>query len=298
VTGLPRRRFLASAGALAAAACAGPDGLDPFAPKRESGYVDVDGGRLYYEAAGTGAPVVLLHAFALDTRMWEDQFEPLAREFRVIRYDLRGFGRSTVPQAGRAYSHADDLATLLAKLDAHRPHLVGASMGGRCVLDFAVTQPDAPRSVVVVDTVIGGWPWSREWLEMYSPVLRAGRSGDIAAARAAWTALPLFATVRANPPVDARFTRMVEAYSGWHFVNADPERRVAPPTLSQLGRIRAATLAMVGDKDLPEFQRMAETVARQVANARRLSVPAAGHLPSMESPELVTKALRASFARA
>jgi pimeloyl-ACP methyl ester carboxylesterase len=297
VTELPRRRFLAAAGALALSACAGPDGLDPFAPKRDSGYVDVDGGRLYYEAAGSGAPVVLLHAFALDTRMWDDQFEGLAREFRVIRYDLRGFGRSSLPQAGRPYSHGDDLATLLAKLDAHRPHVVGASMGGRCALDFAVTQPDALRSITVVGTVIGGWPWSREWLEMYAPVIRAGRSGDIAAAKAAWVALPLFATVRANKPVEARFTRMVEAYSGWRFVNADPERRVAPPALSQLGKIRAATLAMVGDNDLPEFQRMAETVERQVANARRLGVPAAGHLPSMESPELVTKALRAFAAR-
>lgn len=298
MTGTPRRRFLASAGALALAACAGQEGLDPFAPKRASGYVDVDGGRLYYETAGRGEPVVFLHAFALDTRMWDDQYEGLAREFRVVRYDLRGFGRSTVPQPGRAYSHADDLAALLAHLEADRPHVVGASMGGRCALDFAVTRPDALRSIVVIDAVIGGWPWSREWLQMYAPVIRAGRAGDLAAAKAAWLALPLFAPLRANAPLDARFARMVEAYSGWHFVHADPERRVAPPTLSQLGKIRAATLAMVGDRDLPEFQRMAETIERQVANARRLGVPAVGHFPNMESPELVTKSLRAFFARA
>lgn len=298
MTGTTRRRFLASAGALALAACAGPGGYDPFAPRRESGHVDVEGGRLYYETAGSGAPVVFLHAFALDTRMWDDQYEGLAREFRVIRYDLRGFGRSTVPQPGRAYSHADDLAALLARLDAHRPHLVGASMGGRCALDFAVAQPDAPRSVVVIGTVIGGWPWSREWLTAYSPVLQAGRRGEVAAAKAAWLALPLFASLRAKAPLDARFTRMVEAYSGWHFVHADPERRLAPPTLEQLGKIRAPTLALTGDQDLPEFQRMAERIERQVANARRLSVPAAGHLPNMESPEFVTRVLRASFARA
>lgn len=298
MSGFPRRRFLAAGGALALSACAGPGGLDPFAPKRESGYVEVDDGRLYYETAGSGTPVVFVHAFALDTRMWDDQFEALAREFRVVRYDARGFGRSSVPLAGRPYAHGDDLAALLTKLDAHRPHLVGASMGGRIALDFAVTQPDALRSVVAVDTVIGGWPWSRAFVEAYSPILQAGRRGDIAAAKAAWLALPLFAPARANKQVDARLTRMVEDYSGWHFVNADPERRVAPPTLSQLGKIRAPTLAMVGDNDLPEFHRMAESVERQVANARRLSVPGAGHLASMESPELVTKSLRAFFARA
>jgi len=297
VSGIPRRRFLAAGSALALAACAGPGGLDPVARKRESGSADVEGGRLYYEVAGSGTPVVFLHAFALDTRMWDDQFEALARDFRVVRYDLRGFGRSTAPQPGRPYSHAEDLAALLVKVDAHQPHVVGASMGGRCALDFAVTQPDAMRSVVVVDTVIGGWPWSRAWVEAYSPVIQAGRRGDIAAAKAAWLALPVFASSRANKPVDARFSRMVEDYSGWHFVNADPERRVAPPTLSQLGKIRAPTLALIGDNDLPEFHRMTESLERQVANARRLNVPAAGHLANMESPELVTKALRAFFAR-
>jgi pimeloyl-ACP methyl ester carboxylesterase len=293
-----RRSFLTATGALALTACAGPGGLDPFAPKRASGYADVDGGRLYYEVAGSGTPVVLLHAFALDTRMWDDQFELFARDYRVIRYDARGFGRSSTPTPGQPYSHAEDLAALLAKLDAHKPHLVGASMGGRFTLDFAVTQPDAMRSVVVIDTVIGGWPWSREWLEAYSPVIQAGRRGDIAAAKAAWLALPVFASVRENPPVAARVKRMVDDYSGWHFVNADPERRVAPPTLSQLGKIRVSTLAIVGDRDLPEFQRMAESVERQVANARRLGFPGAGHLPNMENPELTTKALRAFFSRA
>ena len=295
---MSRRSFLSASGALALAACAGPGGLEPFAPKRASGYADVDGGRLYYEAAGSGTPVVLLHAFALDTRMWDDQFEVLAREYRVIRYDARGFGRSSTPTPGRAYSHAEDLAVLLDKLDVNKPHLVGASMGGRLTLDFAVTQPDAMRSVVVIDTVIGGWPWSRAWLEAYSPVILAGRRGDIAAAKAAWLALPVFASVRENPPVAARVKRMVDDYSGWHFVHPDPERRVAPPTLSQLGKIRASTLAIVGDRDLPEFQRMADSVERQVANARRLGCPGAGHLPSMENPELTTKSLRAFFARA
>ena len=293
-----RRSFLSASGALALAACAGPGGFDPFAPKRESGYAEVDGGRLYYEVAGSGTPVVLLHAFTFDTRMWDEQFEILARDYRVIRYDARGFGRSSTPTPGRAYSHPEDLAALLAKLDAHKPHLVGASMGGRIALDFAVTQPDAARSVIVIATVIGGWPWSRAWLEAYAPVIRAGRRGDIAAAKTAWLALPLFASARDHPQVAERVKRMVDEYSGWHFVNADPERRVAPPTLSQLAKIRASTLAIVGDRDLPEFQRMAESVERQVANAQRLNVPGAGHLPGMEMPEFTTKALRAFFARA
>lgn len=295
---ISRRNFLAASGALALTACAGPGGVDLFAPKRETGYVDVDGGRLYYEVAGAGAPVVLLHAFTFDTRMWDDQFETLAREYRVIRYDARGFGKSSVPEPGRPYSHVDDLAALLAKLDAHKPHLVGASMGGRFALDFAVSQPDAPRSIVVIDTVIGGWPWSRAWLETYLPVIHAGRRGDIAAAKAAWLALPLFSVARENPKVAARVQQMVDDYSGWHFVRPDPERRLTPPAVSQLGKIRAPTLAIVGDRDLRDFHLMAEAVERQVANARRLDVAGAGHLANMEAPEVLNRAVRAFFASA
>jgi pimeloyl-ACP methyl ester carboxylesterase len=292
-----RRRFLAATGALALSACAGP-GVGPFAPKRVSGHVDVDGGRLYYESIGVGEPVVFLHAFTLDTRMWDEQVEAFARDYRVIRYDARGFGKSSVPAAGKPYSHVDDLAALLTKLDVARPHLVGASMGARLALDFAVSQPDVPRSIVAIGPVIGGWPWSRAWLEAYSPVIQAAKRGDVAAAKAAYLALPLFAAARENAQVAARLKQMVDDYSGWHFVNPDPERRIAPAALSQLGKVRAPTLAIVGERDLRDFQLMAEAIERQVANARRLSLAGVGHLPSMETPDVVNRALRAFLPRA
>jgi len=294
-----RREFLAAGGALALSACASQTPIHPFGlPAPQSGYVEVDGGRLYYEVAGTGPPLVLLHAFTLDTRMWDDQVDALAPEFRVIRYDARGFGRSSVPEPGRPYSHVDDLLALTRKLDANKPHLVGASMGGRFALDFVVSKPDAARSLTVVGGVIDGWQWSKAWLDAYRPVVEAGRRGDVAAAKAAWLALPLFAPAREKPAVAARLSRMVADYSGWHFTHADPERRISPPAAAQLGRVRVPTVAIVGDRDLPDFQRMGETIERQVANARRLGVAGAGHLPNMEVPDVVTPALRSFLSRA
>ena len=280
-----RRRFLAAGSSLALAACAG------VAPQRTSGTAEVNGTRLYYETAGTGEPVVLVHAFTLDTRMWDDQFEVLARDFRVIRYDARGFGKSPPPQPGESYSNADDLAALLDRLDARKAHVVGLSMGGRFALDYAVTHPDGLRSLVVIDGVIGGWQWSREWVAAYAPVVEAGRRGDVAQAKSLWLGLPLFAPARAQAPVGARLKQMVDDYSGWHFVHRNSERAVSPPAVGRLGSIRVPTLVLVGERDLPDFQRMAERLERDVPGARRAAVAGAGHMANMEAPEAVNKAL-------
>lgn len=290
-----RRRFLAAAAALGLAGCA--SGPAAVAPRREAGVAEVNGTRLHYETAGTGEPVVLVHAFMLDGRMWDDQFDILAGEFRVIRYDARGFGRSALPKPGERYSHVDDLAALLEKLDARAPHLVGAAMGGRFALDYAVTRPAGVRSLVVIDTVVSGWQWSPEWLASYAPVVEAGRRGNIAAAKQLWLDHPLFAPAREQPAVAARLKAMVGDYSGWHLDHRNTERPVAPPAVTQLRRITAPTLVVVGSRDLLEFHRIAERVAGGVARGTRVTISGAGHVANMEAPDAVTRTVR-EFVRA
>lgn len=288
-SGFSRRRFLLGAGATALAGCA--DFQFPGqATGVKRGYAEIPGTRLYYESAGEGETVVLIHAFMLDTRTWDDQFEAYARRYRVIRYDARGFGRSDVPRAGEPYSHADDLAALLDSLGAAGPaHVVGLAMGGRFALDFAVTHPDRLRSLTVIDTVVGGWPWSRQWLVSYAPVLEAARRGDIAAAKQAWLANEIFAPLREKPAAAEKMRRMVDDYSGWHLVHPDPERTPQPATVSQLSKVGVPTLVVVGELDVPEFQLISAHVARSVPGARQESLAGTGHLASMESPQRVNE---------
>ena len=94
----------------------------------DSGLVPVDGGKLYYEAAGTGEPLVFVHGFTLDARMWDDQWEGFSDRYRVVRYDVRGFGRSDLPSG--LHGHHTDLRAVIDHLGLVRPHLVGLSMGG------------------------------------------------------------------------------------------------------------------------------------------------------------------------
>ena len=117
----------------------------------ERGIAEVNGTCLVYEGTGNGPPVVFVHGFTLDMRMWDDQVVPLATSHRVLRYDLRGFGASANPTVGESFSHADDLLALLDHLGIERAAVVGLSMGGWVVQEFALKYPDSVSAVILVD---------------------------------------------------------------------------------------------------------------------------------------------------
>jgi pimeloyl-ACP methyl ester carboxylesterase len=255
-------------------------------------FADVNGTRLYYESAGSGQAVVFVHGFTLDTRMWDDQFVPLARRFRAIRYDLRGFGKSALP-TDQAYSHVDDLNSLLDCLDVPQAHLVGLSKGGAVALDFALEYPQRTQTLVLIDTVLGGFHWSPEGSARDGLVWQRAREAGIPAAKESWLTHPLFAPAQRQPAVAARLVRIVDEYSGWHFIHANPERGLEPPAAQRLGELGMPVLAMVGEHDIPDFRQITDLVCQQVPQAKRLVVPGVGHMANMEAAELVTEAVLA-----
>ena len=86
--------------------------------------------KLYYEELGEGEPLILLHAHTVDRRMWDDVFFKLAKKYRVIRYDLRGYGKSDMPEVGFGFLQADDLCNFMDALHIKKAHLAGLSLGG------------------------------------------------------------------------------------------------------------------------------------------------------------------------
>src|ERR1700756_3460854 len=120
-----------------------------------TGYAEVDNGLLYYETAGKGPALVLIHAGFLDSRMWDDQFELFSKTHKVIRYDVRGFGKSD--KATSKFSNYSDLHTLLEYLRVESASLIGCSMGGRIALDFAVEHPNEVQSLILVSPAVSGY---------------------------------------------------------------------------------------------------------------------------------------------
>src|SRR3954452_25405155 len=107
---------------------------------------------LWVERSGSGPVVALAHGFTLDHRMWQPQLEAFSKSHTVIRYDMRGFGRSSMPLPGAEYSQARNLAMLLDRLGIARTALIGLSYGGWVALEFALLFPERVSALVTVDS--------------------------------------------------------------------------------------------------------------------------------------------------
>ena len=96
--------------------------------KIETGLAEVNNTSIYYEVAGEGQALVMVHAGIANKAMWDEQFEFFAQKYKVVRYDMRGYGQS--PAAGNDYQRYEDIRALLDFLNIDHAYLMGCSMGG------------------------------------------------------------------------------------------------------------------------------------------------------------------------
>src|ERR1700694_2497969 len=122
----------------------------------EKDFVETNGTRLYYEMMGEGHPLVLIHGGYMDRRMWDDQFAVFAQHYRVIRYDVRGFGKTGLPPV--PYTDRQDLFNLLAFLGVDATYIVALSLGGEIAIDFTLDYPDRVEALVLVGASVSGMP--------------------------------------------------------------------------------------------------------------------------------------------
>jgi 3-oxoadipate enol-lactonase len=249
------------------------------------GLLDITGASLFYESLGAGPALVLIHGYALDMRMWDDQVEEFARRFRVVRYDLRGFGQSSLPTE-EPFSYHEDLEALLDSLGIKKAYILGLSLGGAIAVDFALAYPERTAALIPVDTsALGGYPWPPELDRWFEPITSAGQSGDLDLAKRHWLNTGWFTAARRNRDVAGRLERIVADYSGWHFAHDNPVRALAPPANDRLEAIKAPTLVITGELDVPFYNLpIGETLARRIPYARQVIIPNVGHMCNMEDP--------------
>jgi pimeloyl-ACP methyl ester carboxylesterase len=243
---------------------------------------------IHYDEAGSGPDLMLLHGLTYDGRVWAPQAAMLTRRFRVVVPDLRGHGKSSAPERGYNYSdYAEDILGLADTLGMGAMHLCGLSIGGGVAVELALAVPERVRSLTLVSPAIAGWRFSAGWRTYWRQLLAARRDRGLEAAmREVWLAADFHRGARSRPEGRLLLEAMVSDFSGLPF-DALVAARDGRETLERLGEIGVPTSVLVGDQDHPDFQGMAERVAKSIPGASLHKLVGVRHLPNLEAPDEV-----------
>lgn len=247
---------------------------------------------LYYEVSGSGEPVVLIHAFSVDRRMWAPQIAALEKRFRVIRYDQRGHGNSAAPL--EPYSPHGDLRSVLDTLGVGRATLVGLSAGSTLAIDFALAYPDRVARLLLASPGVNGYVPSAP-LTWTQPVFQAAGAGDAEGAARLWAATPIMTVYSGGTAAATVKSIVMDNVRLWTF-RTNPAQPLAPPAIKRLREINAPTLVILGERDLPHIKEVAELLVKGVGGARLVTVPSAGHIVNLDAPGAFNAAVDAFLA--
>jgi pimeloyl-ACP methyl ester carboxylesterase len=248
---------------------------------------NVNGVQLHYQVEGQGEPLVLIHGWALDLRMWDLQVRALGRRFKVIRYDRRGFAKSS---GGEDLSwDAADLAALLDSIGVRRAHVLGMSQGARVALQFVRDYPERVASLTLQSaSPPERFPlaWSGVDAPRFEEWTKLVREKGLEAFRPVWAHHPLMRVPTDRPDAQRRLDIVLAGYRGARFLNpSQPSGPVAPSGFEDLPRITVPTLVITSEGEVPFLQLVARTYGYYIANARLEVIPGGGHMVNLIEPE-------------
>lgn len=259
----------------------------------DSGFLETNGARIYYEVDGEGEPVVLIHAGVANLRMWDEQVSALTDAYRVIRYDTRGFGRTETEDV--PFSNRADIAALLDHLGEESAHIVGISRAGQIALDFALESPERVRSLVVANGGVSGyeapggdqsaWEQVEKWWEAKDWERLADWEADF------WV------NGEGQPPHRAD-SAIRDRVHEWILTNDQAEKAegqpqvLDPPAVGRLSELRPPLLVIIGSVDEASTQASCRYLAANVSGARLEVFEGAAHMVNMEQPDRFNSLLR------
>ncbi len=255
----------------------------------KSGFVQVENARLYYETAGQGVPLVMIHAGVADSRQWNNEFAFFAPNYRVVRYDMRGYGKSE-PVDGE-FSHLGDLVAVLNALEVDEPVVImGCSMGGGLAMDFALTYPSRVKALIMVGSGPSGLELDVPTPAKFADVEKAFEAGDLDLVSELETQIWFDGTGRTPEQVDQAMRKLLY----------DMNRQALAHEVKQLGKrlpnsqvqafdrlneLQIPVLIIVGEHDTPYILAAADYMVEKLPSAQKVRVEDAAHLPNMDHPD-------------
>ena len=264
-------------------------------PETQSGYLDVNGGKLYYEVTGSGQPLVFIHAGIAHLRMWDEQVAYFADRYRVIRYDTRGYGKTTTQDV--EYSNRADLLALLDHLGVDKAVVVGCSRGGQIATDFTLEFPDRVAALIPVCAGLGGFEadTSDEDTRL-DEMQRLEEIGDYDALAEVEVQIWVDGFQRTPEQVDPGLRRRVYDMIRANYAHANEGGKpivLTPPGVERIGSIAVPVLVIITDMDTIYTRAAAEALANGIPGAQKIVISNSAHVPNMERPDEFNRVVQA-----
>jgi 3-oxoadipate enol-lactonase len=264
-----------------------------------SGLAQVYNGQLYFEVAGSGPPVLLIHAGVADCTMWDDQFSFFSQSYRVIRYDMRGFGKSHSDTT--EFSNRQDILDLFNLLGVDKACLIGISRGSMIAIDFTLEHPDCVSALIPVSPGIGGYEYrARDSEKDRQEIALFNRMQDLWEKKAyneltdlevhVWADGPSQPVGRAPAKIRENMRKIVMANLTRQDGEATPQP-LTPPAVNRLSEIQVPTLILVGDYDSVDTIDAADKLVKEIPNARKVLFQGAAHMIPLEQPAKFNQAV-------
>lgn len=257
-------------------------------PQTKSGFVNIDGAQVYYETAGEGIPFVMIHAGVADSRQWNNEFAFFAQNYQVLRYDMRGYGKSE-PVDGE-FSHMSDLVSVLNTLGLHEPLvMMGCSMGGGLAMDFALTHPSRMKALIMVGSGPSGLELDVPTPPKFAEAEKAFEAGDLDLVAEIETQIWFDGSGRTPEQVDQAMRKLAYemdrkalSYEARGLGKRLPNTEA--PAFDRLRELNIPVLVIVGAHDTPYILAAADYMIEKMPSARKVRIEDAAHLPNMDQP--------------
>ncbi|PJI08086.1 MULTISPECIES: alpha/beta fold hydrolase [Clostridium] len=251
------------------------------------GFAKVNNTRLYYEVTGKGETIVLIHSGLTDLRQWDDQFDFLGKHFRVIRYDIRGFGKSDI--SNKSFSHFEDLKALFDYLNIKKAHLIGVSMGGSIAIDFTLQYPELVNSLILSGPSLNGYNFTvddKSKLMSLAVMSIARRDKDFNKSVEFMLNTPVWR--QSNPKAHQRLKSMLLDTS-LEWALKDIAEIAKPPAVERLSEISQRTLLIIGSEDSEPIKEIAGVLESDITTVKKVEIKDTGHLPNLDKPDEFNK---------
>ena len=256
--------------------------------------LNVGDATINYDVTGKGPTVVFIHGWTHNISVWDDQVPAFKSRYQVVRYDSRGFGKST----GFADESAEpqDLVLLLEALRVKKAYIVGHSRGGSVALRFANAYPDRVAGLVLYGAFPEGFPAPPEFGQLFASLPAVAKQNGLDSVGKLVLASPIAWVPAGRSDLTERYRRLWASYNGKDLLDPHPESGAIPTVqMSQLGNIKVPTLVIYGDHEAPFIAAAGDSLAAHIPGAKKVVIPNAGHGAHFAQPASFNSALMDFF---